>query len=80
MMPFSRDRSRKVRAARRLTHRRSNLEIFVWPLLIGFASILGLVLGLTGDGVRDLACWALLGLAPLVIIGALLRHRAQPSS
>ena len=38
------------------------------------------VLGLTGDGLRDLACWVLLGLAPLVIMAALLRHRTQPSN
>jgi hypothetical protein len=80
MIHFSPDRIGNARPARRFTQRRSNLEVFAWPLVLGLASLLGLVLGLTGDGVRDLACWALLGLAPLVIIGALLRHRAQPSS
>ena len=77
--PLSPDQSTTVRPGRRPTRRRSNAQVFAWPLLFGLASLLGLVLGLTGDGLRDLACWVLLGLAPLVILAALLRRRSQPS-
>ncbi|MCH2488170.1 MAG: hypothetical protein MK010_10575 [Erythrobacter sp.] len=79
MIHFSPDRGQISGPARRLTHRRSNLQIFAWPLALGIASLLGLVLGLTGDGARDIACWALLGLAPLIICGALMRRRPRPS-
>ena len=65
---------------RRPARRNSNARVFAWPLMIGLASILGLVLGLTGDGFRDLACWVLLGLAPLVIMVALLRRRTRSSN
>jgi hypothetical protein len=40
------------------------------------ATLAGLVLGLTGDGWRDIAAWVLLGLAPLVILRA---HAAPPT-
>ncbi|WBY16744.1 hypothetical protein PF049_00825 [Erythrobacteraceae bacterium WH01K] len=49
--------------------------IFAWPLALGIACLAGLVLGLTGDGWRDLAAWLLLGAMPLVILAASLRHR-----
>lgn len=62
---------------RRLTRRRTNAQVFAWPLALALASLLGLISGLTGDGIRDLICWVLLGLVPLVIIGALARRRSQ---
>lgn len=78
--PLGPDQPTTIRPGRRPTRRRSNAQVFAWPLLIGLASLLGLVLGLTGDGFRDLACWVLLGLAPLVITVALLRRRTQSSN
>ena len=78
--PLSADRPATTAPRRRPTRRNSNARVFAWPLLIGLASLLGLVLGLTGDGFRDLACWVLLGLAPLVITVALLRRRTQSSN
>ena len=62
---------------RRIMRRRTNAQVFAWPLALALASLLGLISGLTGDGIRDLICWVLLGLAPLVIIGALARRRSQ---
>lgn len=58
--------------------RQSTGRIFLWPLVLGVATLAGLILGLTGDGWRDIAAWLLLGLCPLVILGALLRR--QPGS
>ncbi|MBU2342577.1 MAG: hypothetical protein KKE77_15205 [Alphaproteobacteria bacterium] len=59
--------------------RQTTRSIFAWPLALGAATLAGLVLGLTGDGLRDVAAWTLLGLAPLVILGALLRRTPAPS-
>ena len=53
------------------THSR---HVFAIPSAIGAASLLGLVLGLTGDGLRDAASWLLVGLAPLTIAAVLLRR------
>lgn len=58
----------------RTSHRQSTAQVFAWPAAIGCAAIAGLVLGLTGDGLRDLAAWLLVGIAPLTIIAALLRR------
>lgn len=49
-------------------------DIFTIPSAIGAASLLGLVLGLTGDGLRDLLAWLLVGLAPFTITAVLLRR------
>ena len=57
----------------RTSHRQSTAQVFAWPAAIGCAVLAGLVLGLTGDGLRDLAAWLLVGIAPLVIILVLLR-------
>ena len=72
MIHFSPDRVRPRRPTRR-----TNAQVFAWPLALALASLLGLISGLTGDGIRDLICWVLLGLVPLVIIGALARRRYQ---
>lgn len=48
--------------------------IFAVPAGIGAASLLGLFLGLTGDGLGDLFAWLLVGLAPLTIAAVLLRR------
>lgn len=57
-----------------IRRRQSFVGIFAIPTFIALASILGLVLGLTGDGLRDLLSWLLVGLAPLTIIAVLLRR------
>lgn len=48
--------------------RRGLAAIFAVPLLLAAASIAGLVIGLTGEGARDLAAWLLLAL-PLAAAG-----------
>ena len=60
--------------SRRLTRQRGNLAIFAWPLLLGIATITGLVLGLTGSGWRDSAAWLLLALGPIAIAVAWVRR------
>lgn len=54
-------------------HRRRFRHIFAIPVLIGGASFLGLFLGLTGDGFRDVLAWLLVGMAPFTIAAVLLR-------
>ena len=54
--------------------RQTPAQVFALPLLIGFATIAGLVLGLTGDDARDLAAALLAGIAPLAIIAVLARR------
>ncbi|MDP4538346.1 hypothetical protein Q9K01_01720 [Qipengyuania sp. DY56-A-20] len=58
--------------------RQTTARIFLWPLALAVATLAGLVLGLTGDGWRDIAAWVLLGLTPLAIFRAMLRR--QPDS
>ncbi|MBY6013294.1 hypothetical protein KUV75_00025 [Qipengyuania gaetbuli] len=48
--------------------------IFAVPAAIGAASLLGLFIGLTGDGLGDLVAWLLVGLAPFTIAAVLLRR------
>ena len=48
--------------------------IFAVPAAIGAASLLGLFLGLTGDGLGDLFAWLLVGLAPFTLVAVLLRR------
>ena len=56
---------------------RKAMRVFAMPLVIGIASLVGLVLGLTGDGVRDILAWLLVGLAPLTIFAALSRRSSS---
>ncbi len=59
---------------------RSPWQTLALPLLFAVLTLAGLVLGLTGDGPRDLACVALLAL-PLVLFLVHWRRRARaPSS
>ncbi len=53
--------------------RRRPSAIFAVPLLIGTAMLIGLVLGLTGNGPRDALAWGFAGLAPLTLLFGLLR-------
>ena len=65
-------------------HRRSSRRtrsigaIFGWPILIGALSLVGLVIGLTGDGARDVIAWLLLGSTLVAIAIAILRARKPP--
>lgn len=59
---------------------RSPWQTLALPLLFAVLTLAGLVLGLTGDGLRDLVCVALLAL-PLVLFLVHWRRRARaPSS
>ena len=51
-------------------------SIFGAPALIGIASLVGLVIGLLGDGPLDLFSWLALGI-PVVAIGWALAYRRQ---
>lgn len=51
-----------------MTGRVDPLRVFGVPLLLAVASISGLVAGLYGDGLYDLAAWAGLAL-PIVAMG-----------
>ena len=53
---------------------RRSRTIFAAPAAIGLASLLGLLLGLTGDGLVDFLAWLLVGLAPVTIGAVLLRR------
>ena len=48
--------------------------IFAIPLLLALVSIAGLVVALTGDGVRDAASWAALAI-PVLAVGWAMRTR-----
>ena len=48
--------------------------IFAVPLLLALASIVGLVVALTGDGVRDAASWVALGV-PVLAVGWAMKAR-----
>lgn len=50
--------------------------IFATPLLLAVASIAGLVIALTGDGLRDVASWAALAL-PVFAVGWAMKARRR---
>jgi len=56
----------------RKTH--SLRTIFAIPLALALVSIVGLVVALTGDGVRDAASWAALAI-PVLAVGWAMRAR-----
>lgn len=56
------------------TARRSLAQVFAMPLVLLVASSAGLILGLVGDGVPDLAASALL-FTPLLAIAIALHRR-----
>jgi hypothetical protein len=41
--------------------------VFLWPTVIGLASVIGLAAALFGDGLWDLASWLLLGSLPALL-------------
>ncbi len=51
-----------------MSRRRSLRAIFAIPLLLGLVSVAGLVVALTGDGLRDAASWAALAI-PVFAVG-----------
>lgn len=59
-----------MRQPTRPTSRRTAWQVFGWPLLIGIFAVIGLVLGLTGDGARDWLAVALLAAGPAVFARA----------
>ena len=61
------------------TARRSLAQVFAVPLALLVASLAGLVIGLTGDGWRDLVASLLLALPLLAAARAWARHRRVPS-
>lgn len=48
--------------------------IFAVPLLLALASLAGLLVALTGDGLRDAAAWAALS-TPVLAVGWAMRAR-----
>ena len=48
--------------------------IFALPLALALVSIVGLVVALTGDGLRDVAAWAALAI-PVLVVGWAMRNR-----
>ena len=59
--------------------RRRPSAIFAGPLLIAAAMLIGLVLGLTGNGPRDALAWGFAGLAPFTLLFGLLRRAPRRS-
>lgn len=57
-----------------MSRRRGLRTIFAIPLLLGLASIAGLVVALTGDGWRDAAAWAALAI-PVFAVGWAMKAR-----
>ncbi|WP_279349417.1 hypothetical protein [Erythrobacter litoralis] len=51
-------------------------RVFAMPLVLLAATLVGLVLGLTGDGLRDVAAWILVGL-PLALLALFLFRTYQ---
>jgi hypothetical protein len=58
-----------------MSQRRSLRAIFFIPLLLALASVAGLVIALTGDGLRDAASWAALAIPVLAVGWAMRAHR-----
>lgn len=50
---------------------------FAWPLLIGAASVAGLVLALLGEGAADVAGWLLLGVPIIAVLATSARDRVR---
>lgn len=57
-----------------MSRARSLRAIFAGPLLLALVSIAGLVVALTGDGLRDAAAWAALAI-PVFAVGWAMKVR-----
>lgn len=55
--------------------RRSLRQVFAAPTLIAVASLVGLVVALTGDGLRNAASWVALSVPVVTVIWAMLARR-----
>lgn len=51
-------------------------SILTAPVMLALITVLGLVIALTGDGMRDAASWAALGVPVLTIVWAMKMRRA----
>lgn len=58
-----------------MNQRRGLRAIFAIPLLLALASVAGLVVALTGDGLRDAASWAALAIPVLAVAWAMRARR-----
>lgn len=56
-------------------HRQSAREVFFIPILLGMATLIGLVSALVGDGIWDGVSWLTI-LAPVVVVILAWRRRA----
>lgn len=70
MKPFAAPQRRRAR--------QGMAGVFALPLVLFAASLAGLVLGLTGEGVPDVFAWAFLSL-PVLAVAAAWRRRGRPS-
>ena len=70
----ARGRKRRPDRSCRMNQRRGLRAIFAIPLLLALASVVGLVIALTGDGLRDAASWAALAI-PVLAVGWAMRAR-----
>lgn len=59
-----------------MNQRRGLRAIFAIPLLLALASVAGLVIALTGDGLRDAASWIALAV-PVLAVGWAMRARGR---
>lgn len=59
-----------------IPRRAPRFAIFGMPILLGIASLAGLVVGLLGDGMIDLLSWLGLGIPVAAIAWALIARRA----
>jgi hypothetical protein len=57
--------------------RQSLWRIFRWPLLLGFASVVGLISALVGDGVWDILSWLTLA-SPVAVVAWFCRKPPAP--
>ncbi|HWT70910.1 MAG TPA: hypothetical protein VN361_01855 [Oxalicibacterium sp.] len=51
--------------------RRNDIRIWRWPLILGVASLAGLISALVGDDAYDILSWCLLALPLIAIVRAL---------
>lgn len=53
-------------------------RVWLWPLVLTIASLIGLVSALVGDGVWDVLSWLTLA-APIAVIGVATRGSRSPT-
>jgi len=64
----------------RPVRRRRSSAIFAWPAVIASLTVVGLVIGLTGDGWRDGFAWVFVSGAPIAILIAFKRRQSPKLS